>query len=331
MQQAANDIRMDFIESNKDWNKFVGTISSNTGAIYKKQWIENVIANKEMIQEYGWAAPAFQESHKDKTVVLLGASPAIAKQIDQLRELQHEPDFVFIGITSGLAYLLKNGIRPKYVLIADADPAMVRFWEDMDMEQTKDITLLANVCTHPDMLKMWKGDIKFLAIFTVIKKLDKKIAKLLAPINGCGQFFPALCGQYNTAAAFAAIVLEAGILIFVGNELSFADPDVPYYVDRRDIKDTWIRKPHIDIYGKTVYTNYMFMSLKMALEDFLGKLPMWFFNATEAGIFGVSVRYGNLPWIYQLRLPMAVAQARSIMRTGQPLTEPKNRIVRVGG
>jgi hypothetical protein len=67
----------------------------------------------------------------------------------------------------------------------------------------------------------------------------------------------------------------------------------------------------------------MFMSLKLMLEDFLGKLSGegYFLNASEAGIFGVSNRYGNTPWIFQLRLPMAIAQARHIMRTGSYMKE----------
>ncbi len=64
----------------------------------------------------------------------------------------------------------------------------------------------------------------------------------------------------------------------------------------------------------------MLMSLKLGLEDFLGKLSGkgWFLNCTEAGIFGVTKK-GNIPWIHQLTLTNGIAQARSIMETGQPL------------
>ena len=319
--------RLNFLESNKDWSEFISSISQNTGTIYHEQWIENARANTERVKKYGWAAEALQEAHKGKTAICLGASPAITKQIDRLRELQNEPDFVFIGISSGLKYLFENGIKPKYAMICDADPKVSRFWDGMDMAQTKDITLIANVCVHPSLLDMWQGDMKFLAVWTTIEDLDKELQKHYAPLNGCGAFFPALCSQYNTGVAFAYLILECPIVIFVGNELSFETQKTSYYIDREDIKDSWVRKPHINIFGDTVYTNYMFMSLKFALEDFLGKLPGWFFNATEAGIFGVSVRYGNLAWIHQLKLAMAITQARAIMRTGNPLTIAKKEIL----
>lgn len=311
--------RTDYVGSNKDWLEFANAISANTGNLYRELWIENARANRALVRRCGWATEELQDSHAGKTSVLLGASPAITKQLGQLRELQQDQDFVFIGITSGLKFMLENGIVPKYCMIADADPKMVRFWKDLDMDLTKDTTLISHVCVHPDMLSMWKGKIKFLVIDSDDKEVNRKIDKWYRPINGCGNGFFALSSQYNTGAALAYTVLRTHVLIFVGNELSFPDEGAPYYADRSDIKDSWEKQPHISIFGDKVYTNYNFMCLKLALEDFLGKVPGYFFNATEAGIFGVSKRYGNLPWIYQMNLDMAVKQARNIMKTGEPI------------
>lgn len=311
---------VNYLEANKDWRDFSEQISKNTGAVYKKLWPENAKKNKALIDECGWAIPELQDAFKGKTAILLGASPALKNQVEILQGIKHDPDFVLIGISSGLSFLLKNGIKPKYVFIADADPKVARFWEDMDMAQTKDITLISSVCVHPDLLEMWQGNIKFIAVYSSTDKLDKKLRKLYSPVNGVGQFFFSLASQYNTATAFAFTVMNCQILIFVGNEFSFKDKEATYYTDRTDPKDKWVRKPHPDIYGNVVYTTYNFMSLKFALEDFLGKVSGngWFFNCTEAGIFGVNKRYGNLSWIHQLPLRTGIAQARFIMRTGEP-------------
>jgi len=313
---------INFLESNKDWLEFNQLVSRNTGNHYMKMWKDNAMANHETFKKHGWATE-FQDSHEGQTVIMLGGSPSMKKQFDKLRGLQNDPDFVMVGISSGLKILLENGIKPKYVMIADADPAIARFWEGMDMEMTKDITLIANLCTAPNMIETWKGDIKFVGIFTDNDRLEKKIKKKYKPVNGIGHFFPALGSQYNIGSAMAYLVFGARVVIFVGNELSFPTRESTYYADRKDVKDSWERRPQVDIYGKTVYTNHMFMALKMMLEDFLGKLSGdgYFFNATESGIFGVSARFGNLPWIQQFTLPMAVAQARSIMRTGEPILD----------
>lgn len=312
---------LNFIEGNKDWLKFNQTVSDNTGIKYGKLWAENAARNKKRIRHEGWAAEKLLDKHADKTAVLLGASPAIMGQIGQLKELRGDKNFTFIGISSGLRNMLRNGVKPQYVMIADADPAMSRFWDGLDMKQTRDITLIANICTHPSMIAKWQGPVKFLALYTAIDDLDKQFRRDFPHINGCGAMFPALSSQFNIGSAFARLVLGCPVQIFTGLELGFPTKESPYYADRKDLKDKWDRFPHPDIYGGIYYTNYMLFALKLALEDFLGKISKagWYFNATQAGIFGVSKRYGNTPWIWQFDLQTAIMQARAIMTTGQPV------------
>lgn len=309
----------DYLGGNKDWLHFCESISHNTGVRNKELWFKNARENRSLIKECGWICEDMQDAHMGKTAVLIGASPAVKNQLETLRNLQADPDFILCGITSGIGLLLNNGIKPKYCMIADAEVEQKRFYEGLDMSLTKDTTLIASICCPKSILELWQGPKKFIAVYSDEKKMERKINKWLAPINGCGLYFAALFSQYNTITAIAYLVFGCTTLIFVGNELSFKDKEATYYPDRKDVKDAWIRKPHPDIYGNTVYTGYMFMSLKLALEDYLGKLPGVFLNCTEAGIFGVSARHGNVPWIFQMTLQMGIAQARHIMKTGQPI------------
>lgn len=319
------DLAEDYIGQNKVWKEFHAKINSNTGKHYLDMWISNAKANKSRLKDYGWACEALQGNYKNRATVLLGASPAIRKQVHQLREIQDSQDFVLLGITSGLEFMIDNGIRPKYVMIADADPKMARFWSKLDPNSTKDSTLIASVCTHPDMLDKWKGDIKFLCVYTDNDKLNDNLRKWYGDINGTGAFFHAISSQYNTGAAFALLVFESKILIFVGQECGFENREIGYYPDRSDHKDKDRRLAHPDIYGNVYYTNHSLFSLKQTLEDFLGKVSGagYFFNATEAGIFGVSKDLGNLPWIQQFTLDMAIKQSRAILYTGKPMYQPE--------
>ena len=328
------------LDKNKDWSDFVDKVSDNTGVRYLHLWMEHAKANKARVKECGWAADDLLDIGKDKTAVLVGASPALKNQISTLRDLRADDRYILVGVSSGLKFLLDNGIPPHYCMVMDADPAIDRFFKELG--DTKGITLIASVCTDPKILDSWKGPIKFLTVYTSIKKLNKQFKRLFAPVNGCGIMFPALCSQYNTAVAAAYRIFGCRIMVFVGNELSFptaTDAD-RYYVDREDLKDKWIRKPHPDIHGNVVYTTYNFMTLKFAIEDYLQRLLVecvsmegrrpWFINATEAGIFGVSKRDGNLSVIspegeritvvYQIPLQMAVKQANNIMAYGVPIT-----------
>jgi len=309
---------LNYLESNEDWMKHVKGISKNTEAFNDKTWVSNAKKNRKLVEEHGWFASESQDAHEGKTAIIIGASPAIKKQLGTLREMQHDPDFILCSVTSVLKLLLENGITPKYNMIADSDPAQIRFWEGLDMSLTKDITLISSISVSRNMLDIWEGKIRFLAIASGHKKLEKLIIRWFRPVNGCGYSFHALLGQFNSLVSIAYLIFRCEIIILVGNELSYADKDVPYYADREDVKDNFQRFPAPDIYGNQIYSSQMFMSLKLALEDYLGKLPGWFFNCTEAGIFGVSKRYGNVPWIHQLTLRNGIAQARNIMRTGKP-------------
>ena len=313
---------MDYSEKNPDWIGYAEMVSGITGERGIDLWVENSRKNRELFRQSGkhWVTE-LQDAHMGKTVIMMGASPALANQLDTLREIQHDSDFILFGISCNLKYLLDNGIKPQYVITVDPHHSQGEFFDGVDMELTKDITLIANLFAYPEMLEIWQGPIRWLGLASGDKRLMGKINKWYRPINGIGKEFPSLSGQYNIGIAVSVLVFGAAIVIFVGNELSFKDKEVTYYVDRTDEKDEWVRKPAIDIYGNVVYTNYMLSTLKIASEWFIDKIKhaAWWFNCTEAGIFGVSVRNGNEPHIWQLTLKTGIAQARAIMRTGQPI------------
>jgi len=329
--------KMEFLASNPDWNKFVRGVSDNTGALLKKQWIKNATANKDRVKQCGWAADKFWNvgspstltwpgykllPEQTKTAIIVGAGPSLKGNIDYLYEVVHDPRFLIIAISSGVKYLLlEKEIKPDFTLIVDSDPDIIKWFEGIG-DKAKGLKLISSLCVHPDLLDIWEGEISFLGIFTAVKKLDRKLRKLYSPVNGeyNNQFFPALSSQYNIAAAMAYLIFRCNQLIFIGNELSFEEKESKYYVDRKDKKDKWPRMPVIDIYGKQIYTTHMFYSLKLALEEFLGKVPGVFINATERGILGVSKRHGNLSWIHQLTFKWAIRQTKAIMETGRPIT-----------
>ena len=314
-----------YIDSNEKVKKFVHKVSENTEAERKKVWTEHARYNRENVKKYGWSCDTFFGQGKGKTTIIIGASPALSLQLDKLRELQKDSDVVLVGISAGIRYLLQNGIKPDYTFISDSSNKMTQWFDGI--EDTTGMTLCADIMANPKAVQMWidrGGDVKYHAVYSAIEKLDKKVEKWYEPINGEGYFLPSLSSQYNTAVAWAFQVLASEVLIFVGNELSFPSNDTAkdkYYPDRTDEKDTWIRRPHIDIYGKKVWTSFMLYQMKLVLEDYLGKVSAagWFFNATEAGIFGVT-KDGPVPWIRQFTLDMAIRQAKSIIYRGHPIT-----------
>jgi hypothetical protein len=318
-----------YLTDNKDFDKFVQQTSDNTGEARMELWIENLKHNKVIFKKKEWASSLLQGAGKGKTVVMIGASPALNNQIEELRSLRYDKDFIFCCTNSNLDFLLKNRIKPDYCIVVDADKSTGEDWADLDMEKTKDIILLANIFACPENIKKWKGPLYFLSLQTDSKKFRKKMEKHYGPANGIGTgvgvAFPSLVASYNIMTAIAHIMFESAIILFVGNELSFNDDDSRYYVDRDDPRDSHERYPHGDIYGNKVYTTSVLLAVKYCLEAFLELLQgsAWFINCTEAGIFGITKRCKNhqVPWISQLTLTNGIAQARQIMRTGQPFYE----------
>lgn len=325
-------IRGDFLKDNPDINAFVEWVSDSTGEKCMPIWIQNMRDNRQIFKEKGWATLALQGKHANKTAIIIGASPALHKQLDTLKEIQEDSDFILCGLSSNLEFLLNNGIKPRYIITVDADISQGEFFDTIDMEKTKDITLIANIFAYPPMLQKWKGPLYFIALSTEDTKFEKKQIKWFGPLNGLGGGFPSLAAQFNIMAAIAILIFECKVLLFVGHELSFKEKDSTYYVDRKDPRDENKRFPHGDIYGNMVETTWDLLMVKYTLEGFLELISKaaWYFNCTEAGIFGITKRFPDLhiPWIHQLTLKTGIAQARHIMRTGQPyFTKDTGRIV----
>lgn len=315
----------EYLHDNEDFLNFLDKTSENTGKRNMPAWLKNLNENREIFKPEDWACTRLQDVERGKTAIIIGASPALQNQVETLRNIQNDKDFVLCGISSNLEFLLKNGIYPKYVITVDSDPSQGEFWDNLDMAWTKNIVLIANIYAYPGMLRKWKGPLYWLAFGHTEGKLARKQNKWYGPINGTGQGFPALMSQLNIMAAFAFSCLGCPILLFVGNEFSFKTKETSLYVDRADERDKDYRGQFLDIYGKIVYTNYGLLVLKIALEAFLGAIAGagWFINCSEDGIFGVTKRFpGNrVPWIHQMTLKNGIAQARQIMRTGEPFYE----------
>lgn len=332
-----------YLEGDETKNRFVDQVSIDTGNLNGEAWLETIRANRSNVKKYGWACEALQGTGKHQASVIMGASPAIKKQVDLLRKLQHDPDFILIGISSGLKFLAENGIKPKLCFVAEFQEIVLKWFEGLTEDFMKDITLIMDIHTNPKVMDVWKGDVKMLGTYSVINGIDKKTKKWMNPVNGIGRFFPALGAQHGQATAFASICLESPVIIFVGSEFGFPSNDVTkdkYYVNRDDEKDTWDRKAHTDIYGNVYYTTLWLLQNKYIIEDWCGKMSAvtYFFNATEAGILGVEghgATARQIPWIIPLYLDMAIKQAKHILFFGNPITTdlivPEQKVVQYGG
>ena len=291
----------DLLDAEPDWKEFCTRLSDETTNKLAPLWWSNIKANAPLIRRKGSAYDRYRGQGKNKACIIIGASPALKDNHESLKYVQDDPNFILVATSSSLKFLLANGIRPKFVFMADGDAVCA---PKVDIGgQAQGITMIATTLVHPTSLKNWKGNIRFVRCTTGDGR-DREHIKL----TRIKDEFPGGGTQFNAAVLFAYMTLQSQILIFVGNELSW---DERYYVDRPDYKDTGFEKfPWLNIYGGISYTNLVFIQSKLWLEQVLGHWKGVFINATEAGILGTSKRYGSLPYILQMKLSNSISYVK---------------------
>jgi hypothetical protein len=305
--------RKTFLDDNPDWKDFAFVLSDDTVNDLSALWISNVRANRGQIRKHGMAADKFLGIGREKCCVIIGASPGLSSNVQEFKAIVDDPNFILFATSSSLKFLLRNGITPKFVVMADGA-------KDVSSKinigcQSANMTLIASCFVHPESLRKWEGLIRFVRV-----GIDRNFHKEYSRITGERKDFPAGGTQFNLAFLVAYIIFGCRTFIFTGNELCY---DYQYYVDRADYKDTSFDKyPALDIHGEEVFTNLSFMQSKLYLETQTGK---WddgvYINSSEGGILGVSSRYGRLPWILQMRLRDSIG---SIKNASKKVMEVKN-------
>jgi len=284
-----------------DWMEYCGSISDDTVDKLKDKWRKNVIDNAPYIRRSGSAYDRYRGIGKDKASVIIGASPKLKENWHALYDLQNDSRFILVACSSSLKFLLEKDIKPKFVFMMDGAADVARYINVGDKSQG--ITLIASCLIHPKSLKVWQGNVRFVRV-----EVDKDFEKRSIQLTKIKDQFPGGGTQFNAAVLFAYMTLQSRILIFMGNELSYNEQ---YYLDRQDEKDKQFQKyPWVGVDGSVAYTNHNFIASKLWLEDALGKWKGVFINATEAGILGSSQRYGQLPYILQMKISNAVDYTR---------------------
>ena len=293
-----------------------------------KEWMEKLAENTVVHMEDEWMGHIDQNwpyleknkkfgsligSGRDKTSIIVGASPALKKNVDDLKKIEGEfrDRFVLFVVNSAAEYVLSKGVKPDYIISVDADEEV--WTRDLSKVNGCGVPLLCSPFVWPEVPKNWKGELIFIPMGCKDEKVQNDVLNVLnAPrtIPGCGNAF-------NEAVFISFWCLDSRNFVLVGNELSWPIGG-KYYVDGKhsnDEEDDTLQKVHtVDIYGKQVVTTAGHWVFKIWLEDMASKVHGVFINATEAGILGVSPEDGLLPFIKQFYLGKAIKYIKGLYR-----------------
>jgi SAM-dependent methyltransferase len=260
----------------------IGFINDTFTAAAKPQkgWSENTIENLPRIEKEDgvWTLRDSLVNDNEKAVVIVGASPCLKKDVLNLKKLDRKR-FCIIVVNSALKVLLKNGIKPDYVIAMDGGDRSIL--DDLDCDN-KDLTLLCsnNVC--PKIFKIWKGKSIWIPYYSINRELRPQIRKKL------GKTIPFGGNTFSSAMSLAYMVLGAKIFVLVGSELCY---DEQYYAHK---KSKWEESDatHFlvkDVKGRQRYTNIPLFQYKMWIEKMMTELQKeCHFYDTSFGLLGTD-------------------------------------------
>ncbi len=223
--------------------------------------------------------------------VIVAAGPSLDKNMDNLKKIKGL--FPIIAVDTAYRHMLSNGIKPD--IVCAADPSYENSLDFVGVEDEKEVILVSELMTHPDIYKIFKGP-KIISTFG--GGLYPQICKFREPF---GQL---LCwGSVATMAFDLARKIGANPIIFIGFDLSFCEgrihtkgsysEDILYeslhpFTSMENETAEYIcergRFQFLDEDGNILYTDNNMKAYKNWFEDQFQQTKIEIINATEGGI-----------------------------------------------
>ena len=227
----------------------------------------------------------------DVPTIIVAAGPSLDKNMEYLLKIKGR--LPIIAVDTAYRHLLANGIKPDFVCAADS--SYENSLDFVGVEDETEVILVAELMTHPDIFKVFKGR-KIITTFG--GGLYPQISKFREPMGSL------ICwGSVATMAFDLARKMGANPIIFIGFDLSFCDgrlhtrgsysEDILYenlhpFTSMENETSEYIcergRFQFIGDEGKLIYTDTNMKAYKDWFEDQFQHTNAKIINATEGGI-----------------------------------------------
>jgi len=240
-------------------------------------------------------------SLKYKPVILAGSGPSLKKNFE---DLKNKGDIPLISCLHNFHFFEDRDISVEYYVTLDAGLVTVEEvyegganTQEWYWERTKGKKLLAFIGTHPELLKMWQGEVYFFNCPVP----DKSYEDLIESLERFNCYVSTGGNVLGACLSIAKAHLGCQTVGFIGADFSFS------YVNKFHGWDSKydVSLGHIilwvDVYGNKVKTWQSYLNFKNWFDFISIKVPGLYFNCTEGGIMG-AYRDGNLYSIKQTNL-----------------------------
>lgn len=226
---------------------------------WKDLWSSNARKNGKIYKEQGITQRELLYNGVGKTLLCCAFAPSFEDNIDKIKK----SDAVDIAcVDKCMGSLIDRGVKPDYVFIADA---MVDYekWCEPYIDQTEDITLIANVTCNTKWTHNWKGRIVFF-----VNKDNIETEKIYIQESGCSELIPAASNVGNALVVFTSQIMGYDRYLLLGYDFCWGDDD-NYYAFNDSDKRYWMKHMVvIDKLGRLVNTSQNLYFSARWLSDF---------------------------------------------------------------
>ncbi len=255
--------------------------------------------------------------------VVVSAGPSLRKNVHLLAEPGVRDRCVIIAAQTTLQPLLEAGIRPHFVTALDYHEISRRFYDGLDPEAVRDVTLIAEPKSNPVILDAYPGPLRCCST----DFLDKLLGDLKRPMGS----IPA-GSTVAHLAVYVARYLGCDPITLIGQDLGFSDG--LYYTPGTAIHEVWApelnpfntiemmewqrivrHRLHLiethDVHGRSMYTD-------LQMTTYLHQFERDFAQYEQDGIKIIDATEGGTAKQHTTVVPLAEVLSRYATR---PLPE----------
>jgi hypothetical protein len=126
----------------------------------------------------------FENTGVGKAILCVANGYSFEENIELIKKYQHNVDILACDKTFG--HLVSNGIKPKYLMLCDANVDYERYLKPY-LDQTSDTILFSSVCANPK----WIDGVKWKDVYFFVNKDILQSEKEFSGLSGCTNFIPA--------------------------------------------------------------------------------------------------------------------------------------------
>jgi hypothetical protein len=199
-------------------------------------WRQNATTNGKIFQKNGRSFRELLFAGMGRSLVCIANGPSLEENIETLIKYRSNVDVMCVD--KCMCDLLSHGVKPNYVIIADAVVDYEKYAEPW-INETKDITLLCNITANIKWPANWHGPIYFF-----VNKDNIQSEEIFMGLSGCRDLIPASSNVGNAQVVFATQVMGYDEYILLGYDYCWTD-DTNYYSWHDSDKRWWMKHLHM--------------------------------------------------------------------------------------